>query len=78
MITKEQFDNLKVGSRVRSSGKNFPAITNRLGIVINKTSSRIDVKWDSLSGSWAYTNTHDGYACLNPCETFSLDISEII
>lgn len=77
MITKEQFDNLKVGSRIRSSGKNFPSITNRLGTVTNKTKHRVDITWDAVPGSWAYTNTKDGYACLNPCETL-LDISEII
>lgn len=77
MITKEQFDNLKVGSRIRSSGKNFPTLTNRLGTVTRKTRDRIDVEWDALSGSWAYTNTRDGYACLKPYEAL-LDINEII
>lgn len=77
MITKEQFDGLKVGSRVRSSGKNFPSITNRLGTVTSKTEDMIRVKWDALSGSYAYTNTKDGYACLIPYEIL-FDIKEII
>ncbi len=79
MITKEQFDNLEVGSRIRSSGRRFPSITNRLGTVIKKTEDGIRVRWDAVEGEWAYTNTSEGYACLNsPCESFSLDINEII
>lgn len=77
MLTKKQFDALKVGSRVRSSGKHFPTITNRLGTVTNKTKDRVDIVWDAVPGSWAYTNTRDGYACLKPCEAL-LDINEII
>lgn len=77
MITKEHFDSLKVGSRIRSSGENFMALTNRLGTVTSKTENMIRVKWDALPGNYAYTNTRNGHACLMPYEIL-LDINEII
>lgn len=80
MITKEQFDSLKVGDKVlHSCDGGASGLKGVFGNVIRVQLGRISVVWRTSSCECDYTNAPSGLECFDPCPQFStINISEII
>jgi len=80
MITKEQFDNLKVGDKVLHSCDWGDAnLKGMFGNVTKVRPNRISVAWRISSNEYHYTNEPSGLKCFDSYPQFStINISEII
>lgn len=80
MITKEQFDNLKVGDKVlHSCNWGHAYLEGVFGNVTRVRPSRISVVWRTSPYECDYTDAPSGLKCFDPCPQFStINISEII
>lgn len=80
MITKEQFDNLKVGDRVLHSFEMgfLTDLYGLYGVVTNRTKNIIYVKWLNTSHD-KQEYSLSSLACLDPCPPLiAMNINEII